>query len=104
LRLLAEKILKDAGMDARQYESSYQRQILTNLSAAVSAAVSNAQPLTHIGLGEAQVHKVASNRRIHGPDGKVRAVRYTRDDQSGASGGTRRRHRSHGVLVSFWKR
>ena len=73
----AEKILKDAGMDARQYEGSYQRQILTSLSAAVSAAISNAQPLTHVGLGEAQVHEVASNRRIHGPDGKVRAVRYT---------------------------
>ncbi len=36
-----------------------------------------AQPVTHLGLGEARVYKVASNRRILGPDGKVRAVRWT---------------------------
>src|SRR5437588_397539 len=36
-----------------------------------------AQPVTHIGLGEARVEKVASNRRIAGPDGRVRGVRYT---------------------------
>src|SRR5688572_15904255 len=31
----AERILKDASLDARQYEGSYQRQFLTNLAAAV---------------------------------------------------------------------
>ncbi|NQU09383.1 hypothetical protein HQ590_01215 [bacterium] len=35
------------------------------------------QPLTHLGLGTAVVEQVASNRRIHGPDGKVQAVRWT---------------------------
>ena len=32
---------------------------------------------THIGTGKATVEKVASNRRVPGPDGKVRGVRYT---------------------------
>ena len=36
-----------------------------------------ARPVTHMGLGEAKVEKVASNRRILGPDGKVKYVRYT---------------------------
>jgi hypothetical protein len=72
----AERILKDAGMDPRQYESSFQRQIISNLETAVKAALPRAQPITHLGLGEAPVEKVASNRRVFGPDGKVR-VRYT---------------------------
>ena len=73
----AERILKEAGLDARQYESTFQRQVITNLAEAIRNALPHAQPVTHLGLGEARVNKVASNRRIPGPDGKVRAVRYT---------------------------
>jgi hypothetical protein len=73
----AERILKDAGMEARQYEGGYQRQILTNLANAVRESLSRAQPVTHVGLGEARVERVASNRRIPGPDGRIRSVRYT---------------------------
>ena len=40
-------------------------------------ALASAQPATHYGWGVAAVKEVASNRRILGPDGKVRAVRYT---------------------------
>jgi Carbon-nitrogen hydrolase len=39
--------------------------------------VTRARPVTHLGLGQAEVEKVASNRRILGPDGKVQYVRYT---------------------------
>lgn len=73
----AEKILKDAGMDARQFEGSFQREVLSNLTVAVKLALPKAQPVTHVGLSEAPVEKVASNRRIFGSNGKVRAVRYT---------------------------
>ncbi len=73
----AERILKDAGLGPRQFESSFQRQTLQELERAVRLALLHPQPLTHLGLGEARVEQVASNRRILGPDGKVRAVRYT---------------------------
>lgn len=73
----AEQILKSAGMDARQYEGSFQRQVVDNLESAVREASPRAQAITHLGLGEARVEKVASNRRVMGPDGKVRGVRYT---------------------------
>lgn len=73
----AEQLLKEAGLPPRQFESSFQRQVLRELEQAVRSAVTNAQPVTHVGVGEATVEKVASNRRILGPDGKVRAVRYT---------------------------
>ncbi len=73
----AERILKDAGIDARQYEGTFQRQVVSNLEVAVREALPRAQPITHVGLGEARVENVASSRRVMGPDGKVRAVRYT---------------------------
>jgi hypothetical protein len=73
----AEQILKEAGMAPRQFESTFQRQVLTELEGAIRTALSNPRPVTHLGLGQAQVEQVASNRRIFGPDGKVRAVRYT---------------------------
>ncbi len=73
----AEKILKDLGLATRQYESTFQRQTLADLQRAIRVALPAARPITHLGLGQASVDRVASNRRILGPDGKVRAVRYT---------------------------
>lgn len=73
----AERILKEAGHDPRQYNGDFQRQVISNLETAVREALPQAQPVTHLGLGEARVEKVASNRRILGADGKVRAVRWT---------------------------
>lgn len=51
---------------------------LEGVASAVSSAVSTAaRPVTHVRLGQARVREVASNRRILGPDGKVRAMRYS---------------------------
>jgi len=72
----AERILKNAGLDTRQYEGTFQRRVISNLATAVRASLPRAQPVTHLGLGRAPVEKVASSRRVFGADGKVR-VRYT---------------------------
>ncbi len=55
--------------------------VVRRTAAAVSESLARAAPLTHIGIGQAKVEEVASNRRIVGADGKVRFVRYsaTRD-------------------------
>lgn len=42
---------------------------------AVATAIHNLQPFTHVGVGQARVEQFASNRRVVGPDGKIR-VRY----------------------------
>ena len=98
----AEQILKQAGLDARQYESRFQRNVISNLQTALRECLPRAQPVTHLGLGEARVEKVASNRRILGPDGKVRDTRWT------ATTDAKIRAEPEGVidpvvsLVSFW--
>jgi hypothetical protein len=42
---------------------------------AVRNALPQAQRMTHVGVGTARVEQVASNRRVLGPDGKVKYVR-----------------------------
>jgi len=98
----AEKLLKDAGLDPRQFDSRFQRQVIAGLETAIREALPRGQPVTHLGLGAAKVDKVASNRRILGPDGKVRDTRWT------ATTDPKVRAEPEGVidpdvsLVSFW--
>lgn len=73
----AEKILKDAKVDPGCFEGSFAREVIHRLANKVRKSLYNSQPLTHVGLGQAQVYQVASARRILGPDGKVRATRWT---------------------------
>ena len=74
----AEQILHHAGAtDLGTFESSFQRGVLQQLGQAVTAALPHAQTITHAGFGTAIVEKVASNRRLLGPDGNVKATRYT---------------------------
>ncbi|HZL91031.1 MAG TPA: hypothetical protein VFB96_21880 [Pirellulaceae bacterium] len=73
-----EKLLKEAGAtDLGKLDGNFARELIARAAAGVKDAVGKAQPVTHVGWGQAEVKEVASNRRIKGPDGKVRATRYT---------------------------
>ena len=75
---LAERLLKEAKAKyLGELNGDFCRQTLAKAAAAVRASLALAKPVTHCGWGAAAVKRVASNRRIFGPDGKVRAVRYT---------------------------
>lgn len=71
----AEILMKSAGLSPGAFEGSYTRDLIGRLSNAIKKSVLTASPFTHIGTGQAQVFKVSSNRRILGPDGKVKATR-----------------------------
>ena len=74
----AERLLKDADASyLGRHNGDFARQVLHRAAEAVEAALPNAKPVTHCGWSEAEVKQVASNRRILGPDGRVRAMRYT---------------------------
>jgi hypothetical protein len=98
----AERILREHGLDARQYDGRFQRQASSNLESAVRECLRHAQTVTHLGLGTGEVEKVASNRRILGPDGKIRGIRWS------ATADPAVRAEPEGVidpvvsLVSFW--
>jgi hypothetical protein len=72
-RLIGELGLKNYG----RFEGTFQRQVMRRAADAIRTALPQAQPVTHYGWGVAEVRQVASNRRIKGPDGRVRATRYT---------------------------
>ncbi|WP_257668334.1 hypothetical protein [Parapedobacter tibetensis] len=67
----AEALLKTKGMDLINYEGSFARTVISRLDSAVKFAVQHSQPVTHVGLGKAEVIDVASNRRILDKNGKA---------------------------------
>ena len=73
-----EKLLKEVkAKDLGRYDGDFARTCIARAAAALQTAVKNPQPVTHWGWGAAEVKCVASNRRIPGPDGRIRATRYT---------------------------
>ncbi len=98
----AERILIAAGLDPRQYDGRFQRQLISDLESAVRDSLPRAQPVTHLGLGEARVDRVASNRRILGPDGKVRATRWTATPDAAIRAEPEGTIDPMVSLVSFW--
>lgn len=61
----------------RPFDSKFVRDVIARAAKAVAKAEDEAQPVTHIGLSAGKVDKVASNRRVLGPDGKVAIVRWS---------------------------
>ena len=98
----AEQWLKKEGMNPLGFEGTFAREVISRLKVAMTGALKNAQPVTHIGLGKAEVYKVASNRRILGDDKKVIASRTSATKDSSV------RARPEGLidpivsLISFW--
>lgn len=73
----ADRLLAEQGIRHEVFDADFNRAVIARAAEAVRAATASARPVTHLGLGRAEVHKVASNRRVLGPDGKVKYVRYT---------------------------
>lgn len=73
----ASQLLTKADLGGRSFNDEFGRAVVARTADALRAAVLRAQPVTHIGVGEAEVEKVASNRRILGPDGKVKYGRMS---------------------------
>jgi pimeloyl-ACP methyl ester carboxylesterase len=98
-----ESILKDRGFSTFAFDGEWQRSFIAELATSAKTSLESSQPITHIGFGTAEVEKVASNRRIAGPGGKIIHSRTsaTRDPEIRAF--------PEGLidpsvsLVSFWK-
>lgn len=72
----AQKLLAAApGSAPHTLDLEFFDKFTANVAAAAKASLDRAQPLTHIGHGQAKVEQVAANRRIKGPDGKLLSMR-----------------------------
>jgi hypothetical protein len=75
--LAAQKLLDEAGSPGLMFDPAFFERAMRETAAAVKEALAAPQPITHIGLGEAKVERVACNRRVVGADGKPRFNRYS---------------------------
>lgn len=73
----ADELLKPHGLDNELFNVAFAREAMARIAAAASEACKQPQTVTHISLGKAKVEQVASARRVMGPDGKVKYVRYS---------------------------
>ncbi len=98
----AEALLAARGLSGAAFDPKFARSVIASAAAALKQSLQNPQPVTHLGTGRARVERVASSRRVLGPDGKVKWVRWsaTRDPEA--------RDQPEGVidpyvhLVSLW--
>lgn len=74
----AEELLESHGLGGRMIPAAFCRQTIARAATAVRQAMRRLRPVTHVGYGRGRVEKVASNRRVLGPNGKVRWVRYSK--------------------------
>lgn len=72
-----DRLLSQYGINDQVFDAAFARDVIRRAAEAVAVAIDAAKPVTHLGLGQAVVENVASNRRILGPDGKVSRMRWT---------------------------
>jgi hypothetical protein len=79
--LEAERILRQANAGASICDSDFHERAVQRVARAVRAAIRKPRQVSHLGIGQAKVEEVASNRRYFGTDGKVQFGRTsaTRD-------------------------
>ncbi|MEP6669721.1 MAG: hypothetical protein ABJF10_11245 [Chthoniobacter sp.] len=97
-----ERLLQEVKTPLQCYDGTFAREVLVRLKVAIQAALPEAKPVTQIGLGRAEVKEVASNRRILGPDGKVRVTRYTATKDPAVRAEPEGTIDPEVSLVSFW--
>ncbi len=100
-----EQIMLARGLPCNRFDAGFAWETIRNTAAAVQESLGNAQPVTHLGTGEARVEKFASTRRLLGEDGKVKYTRYT-----SSGGNPELREFPEGLIdpdvrvISFWNR
>ncbi len=99
----AQDLLDQVGLHNELYDRSFHEEVLTRAEHALSAAIEDAQPVTHVGYAQSVVSDVASNRRIVDGSGNVS---FSRGSSSGRD--PIFQHAPEGLIdpmmrtISFW--
>jgi hypothetical protein len=70
--LEAERLVEQAPAAPQSLDLKFFRQVVEKTAQAARASLARTTPFTHIGVGQARVDRVASNRRVIGADGKIK--------------------------------
>jgi hypothetical protein len=82
--LTAEVLLRAAQRPGSVCDPLFHDKAVATVAAALQKSLATAQPLTHLGLGQAKVDRIASNRRYVASDGAVRFDRFSNSKQAEA--------------------
>jgi len=99
----AAKLLADVGLANELYDEAFHTDAVRRIAMALVDSLPSARRITHIGLGQARVESVASNRRVVHPDG---SVSFGRGSRSGSE--AFHRDQPAGLIdpwlktISFW--
>ena len=79
-------LLRKAGAGTLLHDEGFVDGLVRRSADAVRKALMDPQPITHVRAGSAKVEQVACNRRVIGPDGKIKFIRYsaTKDEAARA--------------------
>ncbi|MCZ6793386.1 MAG: sialidase family protein [Planctomycetota bacterium] len=94
----AEKLLAEVGLAGELCDVAFHERALQRVAGALREGWRSARRVTHVGTGRAKVSRVASNRRVVHPDGRVSFSRGS------ASGGDAFLRGAPGGLVDPWLR
>jgi hypothetical protein len=98
----SSRVLAEAQIADKAFDDRFLREVIRKVAMAVRVSLAKAQPVSHVGIGVGTVAKVASNRRILGPDGKVKIVRYSSSTIPEAIAAPEGTIDAKVRLVSFW--
>lgn len=76
----AEKLLSRVGLGGELFDVAFHEKALDRVAASLRDGMRRPRRITHVGLGQATVKKIASNRRVVHPDGRVS---FSRGSSSG---------------------
>jgi len=97
-----EELLVPVGLSGAMCNVPFARKAIARTAAAVREAIHRPKGVTHIGLGKAVVDRVASTRRVLGPDGKVKHKRMSTCKNDKARAAPVGLIDPYLRLVSFW--
>ncbi len=98
-----ERLLAEQGLDRTFSNPDFDAEAIRRVSTAATQSLTTAQLVTHVGRSTGKVEKVASNRRILGPNGKVVLQRQSSGGRNPAA-----REAPEGTidpfvrLIAFW--
>jgi hypothetical protein len=77
----AARLLAEVGLKGELYDEAFHEDTVRRVATALQDSLPTARHVTHLGLGQARVESVASNRRVVYPDGRIT---FDRGSRSGA--------------------
>jgi hypothetical protein len=72
-----ERLLAEHGLGGRFSNAQLDQRLFQAIADAARDSMTRAESVTHVGFGSGKIEKVASNRRVLGPDGKVAFTRMS---------------------------